>query len=578
MSSYSKLAYRSDAVGEDRVSADLEHARSRIEKRFLDGGAILLSVLDAVSKLISTLDDMTGSLDDESASRTMTELTQTMEHLARLPALEESRQESLAKIAVIEKELRGDLSAMRETLRYLRTFAVTAKISGAGIPDFAGFAEEIIERIQYGSSQTDTFSERLGELSSQLKPATVKGREILESYRNLVPKIAGDLSVSTGQLSDHHAFLAGAARKVRALTGGVQNKLATILSAMQIGDITRQRIEHCQSSFEILGDYLDSPAGLALREDQRARLQRIISKLVFLQLGQAKDDFDRDTAKIVTTVTSFKADIREILSLRQAMTEDDSEEGSIIRRLETNVASAQAIVRTVEAAAQEAERLSQNTGSIVGDLLKGIEIVKVVRTDIQYMALNTNLRCSRIGEEGRAINVVTAELRAFAGQMDGTAEDILGGLQTLQTLATQMGARQQNADSQSGLSERLENVLSSIRVAASHMDACLKALGEQGRQAAEQMETAIGKLDFKAELGDILATCTSEVAAAVSGAEPDTADLQSAISEVGIGIARVYTMATERDLHAQVFGRVEEAMIEINGPSSDEELFDAALF
>lgn len=56
----------------------------------------------------------------------------------------------------------------------------------------------------------------------------------------------------------------------------------------------------------------------------------------------------------------------------------------------------------------------------------------------------------------------------------------------------------------------------------------------------------------------------------MSGAEPDTTDLQSAISEVSIGIARVYTMAAERVLHAQVFGRAEETAIEIDGPSSDK--------
>lgn len=567
-----------------QITDSLENARARIEARFLDGGAVLLSVLDSVSKMIETLDGMTASLTDETAERTKADLGRTMQRLSGLPQVEEKRQASLGQISEIEKELVKEVASMRETLRYLRTFAITAKITGAGIPEFSGFAEEIIERIQYGSGQVENFASKLSELAAQMKPAGARGQQILATYRDLVPAIAADLERGTTGLAGHHVQLASAARQVRKLAGNVQAKLATILSAMQIGDITRQRVEHCQSSLSLIEDYLASDDGRALKAEQRARLQGCVLMLVHRQLEQTSGDFRRDTAKIVSTVESFGGDVKEIVALGQAMQDDEGAGSSLIRQLETNIASAQQVVSTVTATASESDQLSLNTGRIVRELLDGIEIVRVVRTDIQYMALNTNLRCSRIGEEGRAINVVTGELRAFAGRMDEIAERIIVALQQLGTCADALSGNESDESAEAGLHDRLAVVLDDIRRSADHMDGTLARVDEQGRAAADQMQASVRKLDFRAELGDILEDCTRQIAEECPAGLPDISGIENAMAEIGARIGRLYTMNTERELHGEIFGAApvpvvgEAAAGQSSGPLTDEDLFEDALF
>ncbi|SMC44619.1 hypothetical protein [Rhizobium sp. RU36D] len=557
----------------------LEHARGRIEKRFLDGGTVLLSILDSIDKLVSTLDHVTGSLDEEAASRTKTALTGTMNELSRLPDLEKNRQEDLVAVSAIEKQLRLQVADMRETLRYLRTFAITAKISGAVIPDFAGFAAEIIERIQFGTTQAELFAEKLDGLAAKVSPATKRGRQILESYAVLIPGIVTDLAASADQLNGHHRELANTATTVRQLAGGVQMKLATVLSAMQVGDITRQRIEHCQLAFQVLGEYLDTPAGKKLKEAQRARLWLLIRQLVSRQLEQTHADFDRDTSKIVSTVSSFDAEIRHILHLGSKMKPDDDDaSGSIIRQLECNIAKAKDIVHQVEAGAIEADALCQSTEAIVNELVQSIEVVKVVRTDIQYMALNTNLRCSKIGEEGRAINVITAELRNFAGLMDGTAENILVSLQSLQTTAARMRGTGPTDGTDERLETRLASASDSIHAAADQMDASLKNLDEQGRAAATLMKKAIPQLDFNAELGEILAECTALSAPEIDEV-PALDDIASALEEIAPRIYKSYTMVAERDIHAEILGRPASAQPVVEQVfDNDDDLLETALF
>ena len=552
----------------------METARSRIEERFLDGGAALLSILDVLNKLISSLDQLTGSLDEGTANATMAELKSTVERLSHLTRLESGRQIGFQEIACAERKLRPQIEEMQETLRYLRTFAVTAKITGAGIADFAGFAEEILARIQEGSRQVNDLAGKLSTLGHGLGPVMVKGKAILARYDQTVPQIVVGLSNGAAEIGKHRKLLVERAARVRTVAGGIQSKLASTLSAMQVGDITRQRIEHCQSALRILSDYLESPAAARLTGDQRESLSLIIRKLVSLQLNQSVSDFDRDTAKIVAIVASFRSDLSQIEALRATMTDADSgDNDNAIRQLENGVAAARGAVREIEEVAHHAGELSRSTSDTVGELVEGIGIVKVVRTDIHYMALNTNLRCGKIGEEGRAINVVTAELRNFAAVLDETAEKILIELQTLEIAANKLTSVH-GEESEQSLDQRLENALENIRAVGDRMDAQMLALGDQSRTAVGEMDISLARLNFNAELGEVLRSCANEMELGEDVFEAP--GLEEALADVGGRIARLYTMVSERELHAALLGTqppVEAAAVTTT--MSDDDIDDA---
>ncbi|GGF92085.1 chemotaxis protein [Rhizobium wenxiniae] len=548
----------------------METARSRIEERFLDGGAALLSVLDVLNKLIGSLDQITGSLDEETANATMAELQQTVGRLSELSAIETARQAGFVDISGAERNLRPHVADMQETMRYLRTFAVTAKITGAGIPDFAGFAEEILERIQTGTRQVNEFGDKLKSLGSGLGSVMERGAATVERYEATIPGIVTGLSTGGAEISAQQKVLVERAARVRQIAAGIQGKLASVLSAMQIGDITRQRIEHCQSTLTLLDGYLETEAGMLMAAD-RTNLSSIITNLVALQLSQSIDDFDRDTMKIVETVASFRSDLGEIDGLRRMMTEGGGD--NAMRRLEANVGVAREAVQEIEAVAMEAGELSRSTGTTVRELIDGVGLLQLVRTDIHYMALNTNLRCGKIGEHGKALNVVTAELRNFAAQLDETAERVLAELKTLETASDKLNIGHEG-DSQELLDDRLARAMQSIREVGDRMDAEMDGLSEQSGVAIDQMEHSLSRLDFKAELGEVLRNCADEISM-VEAAEL-SADLEPVLADLGARIGKLYTMVSERELHAAVLGTappVETAVVA--AVMSDDDIDDA---
>ncbi|ANK93125.1 MULTISPECIES: chemotaxis protein [Rhizobium] len=562
------------------ISQTLESARCQVEERFLEGGSVLLSVMDVLNRLLNSLESVAKALDDNEASDTSADLRATVESLTALPVTEENRQQALISLAQTGRELRKHVADMQETMRYLRTFAVTVKITGAGLAEFAGFAQEILERIYSGTDEVNRFAAHLDSLEKEVKLAASFGVSVSKGYADTVPAVARALRDDAAKIAEHRKNLGVIAREVGAIARGVQSKVSSTLSALQIGDITRQRIEHVQATFSLLEDFLAGEDGARLDAGARQRLQNVVHHLTAAQMSDMCVNFQRDSENVVKTIASFDHDMREILKLRDQMgTESGETGGNFMRALESSVSAAHEIVKQVDAASRQADQLSHSTIGTAAKLSEAITNIRVVRTDIHYMALNTNLRCSRLGEEGKSINVVTAELRIFAGKLDESADAIVNGLPALEAAAGRVAPATDAAAG--GLGESLTSAVSNIRFAANVMENELEVLAENGREVATKIGQLIGKLDFQHELGDVLARCANVLEDVAGTDVADISDFAEAIAPLDRKIFKLYTMVQERNIHRDIIPASEESIpapAETTKAENDEDLFADALF
>ncbi|PDS82595.1 chemotaxis protein [Rhizobium leguminosarum bv. viciae] len=562
------------------IGRTLESARSRVEERFLEGGRVLLSVMDVLNHLLNSLESVTAALDNGESSDTGADLRVTVENLTALPVTEENRQEALVSLAQTGRELRKHVSDMQETMRYLRTFAVTVKITGAGLAEFSGFAQEILERIYSGTDEVNRFATQLDSLDKEVKLAASFGASVSKGYADTVPAVAAALRDDAAKIAEHRKHLGVVAREVGAIARGVQSKVASTLSALQIGDITRQRIEHVQATLSLLEEFFAGEEGAKLDAGARKRLQNVIHHLTAAQMSDMCANFQRDSENVVKTIASFDHDMREILKLRDQMSGESGEAGgNFMRALESSVSAAHEIVKQVDTTSRQADQVSQSTIGTAAKLSEAIANIRAVKTDIHYMALNTNLRCSRLGEEGRSINVVTAELRIFAGKLDESADAIVTGLPALEAAAGRVAPA---ADvGTGGLGESLTSAVGNIRSAANMMENELKVLAENGREVATKISLLIGKLDFQRDLGEVFASCADLLESAAGTEVADISDLTDAIAPLDRKIFKHYTMVQERSIHRDIIPASEDsapAPAETVKAESDEDLFADALF
>ena len=560
------------------LQSKLTAAHGQLERKFLDGGAVLISIMEILTRLIGSLDGLTGSLDETTTSETLSGIEATARELGTLPAFENGRQKGFVELASVCRAMQGSIGEMRETMRYLRTFAISVKITAAGLADFAGFADEIRERIQSGEAEVERFARQVQEMHGQLQKAQEFSSRILKEYSDVVPRTVADLSGNATRIADHHARLADMANEVKQLARGVQGKIASVLSALQIGDITRQRIEHIGSIFDLYDDYM-AGEGSSLSASDQMRLGEVIRQLAAAQMDETYADFQRECRKIHSTMAGFVDDTQEILRLRDGMTGSQGDD-NVMKALETGVAAAVNLVSGVEETSRQADAVAQSTTETAHTLLRGIEVIRTIKTDIHYMALNSNLRCSRLGDDGRSVNVVSAELRIYAGKLEVPADAVMNELQRLETAAAAFSSE---AGTGSGnIAGPLGEALAAIRGVGARMDAGIEELAREGQEVFSKVSAAISTLDFESELGDVLEDCVSHSAGMANPHVVDISDLEDKVGEFSARLYKLYTMASEREIHldfmpAPATGVAPAAQLSFTA-ASDEDLFEDALF
>ncbi|MGR6429830.1 hypothetical protein ACU5AY_02825 [Rhizobium sp. PAMB 3174] len=572
-------AYGTETAETDGIANRLEEARAQIEQRFLEGGTLLVSVLEVFTQLTQVLEKVSGSLKEEEAAEASQELALTASLIAKLPEAQTFRDTRLGEIGVEGQALGREIQAMEETLRYLRTFATTAKITGAHIPDFAGFAVEIIERIQFATKEVKSLSDRIATLHGMIRQASLASGSKMSRHDDDIPRIVADLENNAKAIKAQREALGKVATKITDMAHKVQGRLASSLSALQIGDVTRQRIEHCQAAYSIAEAQIAANAA-TLGDDGRERLLQAVTKLVHEQINALSSDFSRECSTIVTNIRAFFNDAASLMSLYETLLpRHGGTETTPLTAVKAGLESARGTVGAIEGSAAEAMRLSTSANGVVEELVRSVETIQLVRTDIQYMALNTNLRCGRLGEEGRAINVVTSELRAFSGKLDEAAERALINLRRLEQLAADL-QRNRNDETGKDLSVHIDIALAHVTTAADTVDLQMGELRDCGNNVSAQLAAATTGLNFHHGIQDIIAACAERTASA-RNAVTDLSGLEEIVSAISAQVFKTYTMKSERDVHAHVLGLPETASAAaapVQQQQDDDDLFEDALF
>jgi hypothetical protein len=99
-----------------------------------------------------------------------------------------------------------------------------------------------------------------------------------------------------GALAAHQDGLAAMARTTGEIAASIQAKVATVLGAIQIGDIARQRLEHVLAGCEMLDAHLEGRAPTTAAEE--AACHHLLA-LLHAQLEETAVDFRRETLVLV---------------------------------------------------------------------------------------------------------------------------------------------------------------------------------------------------------------------------------------------------------------------------------------
>lgn len=524
----------------------LAAARGVIESKFLRLGDVLESSVGIVGGLVTELDRLAVSLD---ASVVQASTDSLAAAAARLEGLRDERGEDRGRFLSLSdtaKALAARITAMQRTMRFLRVFAANIKIAAGGVPgafdEFGEFSMEITRALQEGSAELSAFSRELDALSQLLDSALAQQAELGRRCASLLPAVPRQLTADAATLAEHHTRLAASATTIAEVARALQLKVGGALGSLQIGDATRQRVEHVETALEILARERD--AGLPEGAVSWIRL------MLADQLDDTAACFDRDVEKMTRTLAAVAADAQDVLSLRAAAVGAAGRSGDtgVLGRLEASFAEAISLVGDLEAAATAADRIGRTAEETAAALAQRMGAIGRIRTTINHIALNAHLKCCRLGEPGRPLSVIAVELRISAdqlGDMAGETQEILRSLAAAGPPAS--GEAPSRTCGSAGVGALLESAAAPVRTAGAKAGAGLAALAEQGEEMVATLHRVVSELDFQGAISAVLTEGARELRGDLQADETD-APARAAAARPLAEIGRLYTMARERQV------------------------------
>lgn len=528
--------------GRADLAAELEAARRVIEDHFVAAGEFLTQSVEGIDALIASLEKLVVALDPKAVASTTEDIKTAAETLLALSDNHRERQKTIEVLGKHREGLAKSVQDMRASLAYMRAFTVNIKIVSSGIAEaggaFESFAQEISDCIESGREELRKVEEEIAALQSELSAALSEGTMLSSRMGTELPALHKQLSESAVMMGEHYGRVSSVAGDVTGIARDIQKRVVRVLQALQVGDITRQRIEHVQTGIKHL---------LATASDERVAAMGY--SLMAAQLVATIDDFHREVAEIERAMADMASHSRELLKLRDMAYggSGDRSEG-FLNDLGGRIEQALVLVNEIEGADSSALKTGRETAAAAEHLGERISAIQSLKNDVQYMALNTTIKCAQIGEAARPLSVIAIELRDHGRHLESAAAD---GLSSLDELTSAAGALTTAGDGEHHLSatQALDVASNLIRDARIRTETEVAGLVSNGEALLNVLDKSASRLAFRAEIGNTLETVASELTVLGSSAPHEADGIEDSVTAMLQEFHRHYTMAQERDVH-----------------------------
>jgi hypothetical protein len=510
------------------------------ERHFAAIGHSLEQAVGILAALTATFQTLLGELRATELVRSGEDLTFVAASVATLAATAQTDVATLRQVTSVAEAIEQRIARMHAVLQEVDILAMNARLVAATMGEagsgFLPFAAEIRRSAGEARGGLDRLAQELAAAKQHLQVAGQAAGVFVAQYADSMQVIIGRLTASVVSIEVHGAMSGEAASVVRTRSDQIRGQVAAAIMSLQLGDITRQRIEHMQSACQILS--------------REAAPSAVGYRLVAAQLVDAAEELERGAARIVDGLHALVADSGDIARLgNQAYGASDQGQGSFLDDLEADRHQAQVLfghLRTAHATVDpRIAAVLQAANGLVGH----VATIRSVEADIHIMGINTSLKCGRLGVVGRPLSVISHAVRDCGRQ---TAQHAAAVLEALQHLLAETGSlaaadAAQGVDAIDTAAQRMTSAVGCLGDTGQRMRQALTGLAGDGEAVARLLRSAIEGFAAQREIGAVLrkaaATCTQSATQTV-----DDGLAGAVLAE----IAASYTMARERTVHARV--------------------------
>jgi hypothetical protein len=274
------------------------------------------------------IDDLAGG----SLTEALAALSRAAGLIGRMGHATPDETAEFGRLDALATELAARIGKMIRSLGGVDPLAINARVVAAGIRsssvDFSTFADDIARTLGRTRSSLHAFQTELRTVAGRIAAARSLQTAFQERRAMAASSLPARLRQTVDALASQHQRAAAASSGVRRSIDGIQARVGEAVIALQIGDITRQRLEHVQRGLILLSGTLDGPDAPEAPADAAA-LTATMCHLLCAQVADAAADFDRDVARVVASVDGLRSEAEALRDLAIATSGATAQGGGV---------------------------------------------------------------------------------------------------------------------------------------------------------------------------------------------------------------------------------------------------------
>jgi hypothetical protein len=455
------------------------------------------------------------------------------------------------------------IASLRRNIKMMGIVSINARVVAASIvgdsDDFDVFTTDIAQLSEAANATIQEFTALYRQLAAEVTQAAQQRSEFQRVHAQSLSGLAASMDGALDAVARQRAVSVAGSAETGRVSRQIVSRIANAVMALQVGDATRQRIEHVESGVQKLGDLLD---GNALEADDIAAAQAAIGGLQAAQLAAAAQAFEADIAEASDALRDLSADACAIMSHSRSIYGDGADGvESPLTALSRAVRDAAIVLLDCETERGKIELVATAVLRTVDALLAHVAAVQEVEANMRLVSLNAAVKCAQLGPRGAALNVIARQLRELTGETVTSAEAAMAGLKEAARLARSFGAAA-NGDA-TGRVGQLEHEATAALVLLQGVDSALAnalaTLERDGPDVIAKLGNAAETFADQAAISEAMRDLHQRL---VAECPPAGGTAPSAIAPTLDMFWAAYTMDAERRIHEQLLGKRSKPVVE----------------
>jgi hypothetical protein len=529
------------------VASHIETAFSQVGGHLGRGHTIFLELNDGLASLSQ---EFSGA-GIEGASAELRDIALKLNRLAEALPFESALLGGIGENAAQASSL---LKVLVKHIQMITIVARSARIEAASFDgdqghflDFTQEAFELAKTVQI-SIKGCTHDQEL--LSEAIETALRKQKEFENRHRAQLLSVSADLTSACSSILEQRDKGVRLADLTTVSTKKIAEAVGTSIVSLQVGDSTRQRLEHICHGLRVAAGSEASLVPAMTNIDHAAPL------ICQLQAGQLKDavvEFDNDIGQIGHSLNTLFRDATGVVGHGRSLYVSQDGTTSFLAVMKQTLAQAAGLIGTCESARKTVDEALSVLEGTLGKFRHAISELSETVVDIILIGMNASLKAGHLGTRGSAFVVIANELKATADRISDGAGLLKPVLDSIERSAAELRKLRVDEDPSklAALEPSVLHAIQEIEAGNDRLGQLIELLGREGAEFESSMTAAQAVLTALGEASARLPSVATRLEAVGARTELMSSIHSREVEQLFDELAAQYTMESERDVHAR---------------------------